>query len=211
MSVAVLAACSNGGSSGHKQEKSTEPGEGRKLAGVYAEKFDCNTIVKEGDLTALLGAVKVTRLDNPTSMPRGVPQPCNYQVTMRDVMEAWSFDFDCRDGFKERADALFAQYKQNNADMIDEFNKQADAGIKPTDGGPPPRAVEGAFDVDVGTKGLDHHGQAILFIDDDAPCYVRVNGPEPTRRLELAKTVAKNLTFANAPMTPRAFPDAAKK
>jgi hypothetical protein len=33
-----------------------------------------------------------------------------------------------------------------------------------------------------------------------------VVGKDAARRLELAKLVAKNLTFANAPMSPRAFP-----
>ena len=42
-----------------------------------------------------------------------------------------------------------------------------------------------------------------MFIDDDAPCYVRVVGPNAAHRLELARLIAKNLTFANAPMTPR--------
>ena len=60
-----------------------------------------------------------------------------------------------------------------------------------------------AVDVAVGAKGLDHHGQGLLFIDDDAPCYVRVVGPDAPRRLALAQLIAKNLTFANAPMSPR--------
>jgi hypothetical protein len=32
-----------------------------------------------------------------------------------------------------------------------------------------------------------------------------VVGPDATRRLDLAKMLAKNLTFANAPMSPRPF------
>jgi hypothetical protein len=35
---------------------------------------------------------------------------------------------------------------------------------------------------------------------------VRVVGPDASNRLELAKLIAKNLTFMNAPMTPRAAP-----
>ena len=69
----------------------------------------------------------------------------------------------------------------------------------------PIHAPSGAVDVEVGAKGLDHHGQGLLFIDDDAPCYVRVVGPDAQRRLALARAIAKNLTFANAPMTPRPF------
>ena len=58
-------------------------------------------------------------------------------------------------------------------------------------------------EVEVGAKGLDHHGQGLIFIDDDAPCYVRVIGPDAANRLALAQLIAKNLTFANAPMSPR--------
>jgi len=108
------------------------------------------------------------------------------------------------DGFKKRADALFAQYRQTSADLVQSYNELADAGaIKPTDAGIVIHAPMGAVDVQVGAKGLDHHGQGLLFIDDDAPCYVRIVGPDPQRRLQLAQLVAKNLTFANAPMSPR--------
>jgi hypothetical protein len=67
------------------------------------------------------------------------------------------------------------------------------------------RAPEEATVVQVGARGLDHHGQGLLFLDDDAPCYVRIVGPDSVRRLSLAQLIAKNLTFANAPMTPRPF------
>jgi hypothetical protein len=141
-----------------------------------------------------------------TPPPRGVPAPCSYQVTMPAVMEYWTYDFDCRDGMKQRSDALFAQYKRTSAELIEAYNAAADAGIKPTDSGVVTKAPEDAVEVQVGAKALDHHGQGLLFVDDDAPCYVRVVGPDAPRRLELAKAVAKNLTFANAPMQPRAMP-----
>jgi len=82
-----------------------------------------------------------------------------------------------------------------------------DAAVKDPDAGPEPirRAPEAAAEVAVGAKALDHHGQGLLFIDDDAPCYVRVAGKDAARRLELARLIAKNLTLANAPMTPRAL------
>ena len=100
--------------------------------------------------------------------------------------------------------------------MVEQYNVAADAGPKPPTPMPrsssptpgidaPQRAPEIAAEVAVGAKGLDHHGQGLIFIDDDAPCYVRVVGPDAARRLELAKLIAKNLTFANAPMTPRPF------
>jgi hypothetical protein len=175
----------------------------RKLAGVYPEKFKCDSIAT---LEALGGALEGTvhQMDTALSMPRGVPQPCNYEVTTKTANEYWTFDIDCRDGAKQRADALFEQYRTGSSDLVQQYNAMADAGaIKPTDAGVAIHAPEGAVEVAVGAKGLDHHGQGLIFIDDDAPCYVRIVGPDATKRLELAKLVAKNLTFANAPMTPR--------
>jgi hypothetical protein len=140
------------------------------------------------------------------SVPRGLPHPCNYELQAQPP-EYWTFDIDCRDSMKQRADALFAQYKATSQELVHEWNAKADAGaIKPNDAGVDLHAPGPAVEVAVGAKGLDHHGQGLVFIDDDAPCYVRVIGKDAARRLELAKLVAKNLTFANAPMTPRAFP-----
>jgi hypothetical protein len=140
------------------------------------------------------------------SPPRGVPHPCNYEVQAQ-TTELWTYDIDCRDHMKQRADALFEQYANDSAALVQHYNALSDAGaIKPTDAGIVSHAPEGAAEVAVGAKGLDHHGQGLIFIDDDAPCYVRVIGPEFERRVELAKLVAKNLTFANAPMTPRPMP-----
>lgn len=202
--VLVVGCDSGGGSSEKKADKPTEPA--RKLAGVYPEKFECSSILKDEELQSLLGAVKVQLMTSAIAPPRGLAHPCAYQVTMAAVMEAWTFDFDCRDGMKQRADALFAQYKRTSGELVQAFDEAADAGIKPTDAGVAIKRPEDAVEVEVGAKALDHHGQGLLFIDDDAPCYVRVVGPDAARRLELAKTVAKNLTFMNAPMTPRAAP-----
>lgn len=185
------------------RKKAHDPG-GPQLAGVWPDRFQCASITPLEALGTVLGATPKA-LDNPAPIPRGVPQPCVYEVPAADRLEIWTFDFDCRDGHKQRADTLFAQYKQQNTDLIAHYDQMSAAGaIKPNDAGI--EAVRpGEFEeVDVGAKGLDHHGQALLFIDDDAPCYVRVVGPDAPRRLELAKLIAKNLTFANAPMTPRA-------
>jgi len=181
-----------------------------KLAGVYPDKFECSSIATLDALGRLLGGT-AHAFDSGVSVERGVAHPCEYQVQTAGGVESWRFDFDCRDSWKKTADNLFTQYRQSNADQIEHFNALSDAGaIKANpDAGLDKteiHAVGAAVDVAVGAKGLDHHGLAILFIDDDAPCYVRVFGPEATRRLELAKLVAKNLTFANAPMTPRPFP-----
>lgn len=182
------------------QHKQAEPS--HKLAGVYPEDWKCDSIVDLKALSDLLGGT-AAKSDSPVTPPPGVPHPCNYNVDGA----TWIFDIDCRDGYKQRADALFAQYRDDSAAMIQHYNELADAGaIKPNDAGTSLRSPEGSTEVDVGAKGLDHHGQGLIFIDDDAPCYVRVIGPDAGKRLALAKLIAKNLTFANAPMTPRPFP-----
>jgi hypothetical protein len=177
-----------------------------KLAGVRPDRFECESIAPATELARVLGA-SAHKLDNPGSVPDGVAKPCTYTLATQPP-ESWVFDFDCRDGYKKTADALFAQYQQTSADLVNQYNTISDAGvIKPDDAGiAVRRAPETAAQVSVGAKALDHHGQGLIFIDDDAPCYVRVVGPDAARRLELSRLIAKQLTFANAPMTPRPFP-----
>jgi hypothetical protein len=199
-----LGSCDSGSSAAHEKPKA---GSDRHLAGVYPDKFKCESILTDDAVGQLLGGT-AHPLDSSMRPPTGIAYPCNYQVTAEGSVEYWTFDFDCRDGMKQRADALFAQYKSGSTDMVDQYNALADAGqIKPDkDAGVAIHAPSGATEVDVGAKGLDHHGQGLIFVDDDAPCYVRVVGPDAQRRLALARAIAKNLTFANAPMTPRPFP-----
>lgn len=214
----ALAACGKDGG-GEESKKTTD--QPRKLAGVYPEKFACDSVTTEADLRSALGGT-VRTIDNPASVPRGVAKPCNYEVTIQQPPEYWTYDIDCRDNAKETADALFVQYTRTSAELVQQYNAAADAapslspsagvkhdaGKRDPDAAPvaPQRAPEEASTVDVGAKALDHHGQGLIFIDDDAPCYVRVVGPDRERRLALAKLVAKNLTFTNAPMTPRPVP-----
>lgn len=182
----------------------------RKLAGVYAEQWRCDSVATLDALGPLLhGTVK--QVDSAMPVPTGVPRPCTYQVQARDL-EHWTFDVDCRDTMKQTADALFAQYRESSREAVQRYaradaavSKAHDPASKPHDAGADSFAPEDAVEVDVGAKALDHHGRGLIFIDDDAPCYVRVTGKDAARRLELAKLIAKNLTFANAPMTPRAF------
>ncbi len=200
----AAAACTNDGAGATKHDKPVEAT--RKLAGVYPERFQCDSILTLEALGQLLGG-DAHKQEGAMTPPRGIAAPCTYEVTVQGQAEYWTYDFDCRDGWKQRADALFEQYRTGSSDLVEHFNALADAGaIKPTDAGIPIKAPEAAVEVAVGAKGLDHHGQGVIFIDDDAPCYVRVIGPDQTRRLELAKMIAKNLTFANAPMTPRPMP-----
>src|SRR5262249_30448488 len=131
------------------------------------------------------------------------PHPCSYEILTPEP-EYWTFDIDCRDGMKQRADALFAQYRDDSSEAVARY-ATLDAGVGKSDAGVA-RPPEPAVNVAVGAKGLDHHGEGLIFIDDDAPCYVRVAGKDAARRLELARLVAKALTPDNAPMVPRAKP-----
>lgn len=216
----LLAACSNA-SSGEAPKKTQEPP--RKLAGVYPENFQCVTVATHDAIGGVLGG-SARLMDSPSSVPKGIAHPCTYEVTFGSgeaaaPPEYWTFDFDCRDNYKQTADALFAQYTRTSGELVEQYNAASDAAPIPD---PTPKkkrepgAVDAAIDapqrapeasklVQVGAKGLDHHGQGLIFIDDDAPCYVRVVGPDAEKRLALAQLVATGLTFANAPMTPRAF------
>jgi hypothetical protein len=198
-----------GGLGGCKDDRVPEPAAApvpaRKLAGVYPEDWRCDSVASLETLGQVLGG-SVRQIESPASVPRGVPHPCNYELAAREV-ELWTFDVDCRDGMKQRADALFAQYRATSHELVQQYDTLSDAGaIKPTDSGVEVRPPEEAVEVAVGAKALDHHGRGLIFIDDDAPCYVRVVGKDAARRLELARLIAKQLTFANAPMSPRAAP-----
>ena len=201
----LLVACDSGSASDKpKQEKTQEAP--RKLAGVFADRWQCDSIAKPEEIAATVGGIKANLMVSAIAPPRGVPQPCAYEVVTQTELQAWTYDIDCRNGMKQRADALFAQYKKTSTELVEAFHAAADAGIKPTDAGVAVRPPEESAEVNVGAKALDHHGRGLLFIDDDAPCYVRVIGPDAPHRLELAKLVAKNLTFENAPMDPRPMP-----
>lgn len=200
MVLVVLGACQNDRAASDPQRGAAP----RQLAGVYPERWVCETVATLDALGGVLGGT-VTQTESAMPVPTGVPRPCTYQVQAREL-EHWTFDIDCRDSMKQQADALFAQYRQSSREAV-QHHARSDAGAgKPGDAGAEAFAPTDAVDVDVGAKGLDHHGRALIFIDDDAPCYVRINGKDAARRLELARLIAKNLTFANAPMTPRALP-----
>ena len=201
----LVAACSSDASVPKDKPANDTPA--GKTAGVFPDRFDCQSIVSLDTLAQLLGG-QIRRVEGPMPSQRGVPRPCEYEVAS-DPPAKYQYDFDCRDNYKKTADALFKQYREQNTARIEEYNRASDAG-------PQPKAPKGAEDaavemkqpgqateVAVGSKGLDHNDQGILFLDDDAPCYVRVYGPDAGKRLELAKLVAKNLTYVNAPMGPR--------
>jgi hypothetical protein len=207
--VILAAGCTS--SPADPTDKPTKDEPARKLAGVYPERFDCSSIISTAQLSEILGAPARVADMPPVGVAPGTPRPCNYKVE-KEVPESWMFDFDCRDNYKKQADALFADYRRINADRIQAYNEIADAKEprKPVmkdgvDAGVPELVHPGTtVDVSVGAKAIDHNDKGLLFIDDDAPCYVRVIGNDAARRLALAQHIAKHLTYNNAPMTPRA-------
>jgi hypothetical protein len=200
--VAAVGACkTDAGSPAPKDKGEAEPA--AQLAGVWPNKFQCSSIAADAALAPVLGG-EIKQAENPMSPPKGVAAPCMYEVLRDNTVEVWQFDFDCRDNYKKTFESLVEQYKRQNLEMIADWNFRSDAGLfKPNDAGTEYNRPGDPVDVEIGAKGLDHHGTATIFLDDDAPCYVRVAGKDATRRLTLAKLVAKNLTFQNAPMTPR--------
>jgi hypothetical protein len=176
-----------------------------RLIGVYPEQFQCDSIAGPAALASALGG-EVRAIDGSMATPRGVPRPCNYALAIADAgVEAWTFDIDCRPNAMATAEALFQQYRTTSAALVESYAAAKEAGKAViADGGPPAKAPEAAREVEVGRKALDHHGQGLLFVDDDTPCYVRVVGPDAARRMALAALVAENLTLEKAPMTPRA-------
>jgi hypothetical protein len=199
--LAVLAGCKDNSAAASDPPATPAP---PHLAGIYPEQWRCDRVASPEALGALLGGT-VRPIDSPASVPHGVPHPCSYEVLAPEP-EYWTFDIDCRDGMKQRADALFAQYRETSREAVAHY-AQLDAGVaaagRPGDAGVTAHPPEPAVEVAVGAKGLDHHGEALVFIDDDAPCYVRVTGKDAARRLALARLIAKNLTLDNAPMVPR--------
>lgn len=176
---------------------SSAPSEPVVLVGVDAKDFRCESLLSLAQLGELLGG-RVRQLESASPTPIGVPSPCAYLLEAEGAAAAgWTFDLDCRDGMDARAEALFAQYQRTSAEVAARLAAEGPAGQRAA-----PSEVT-AREVQVGARALDHHGQGLLFVDDDAPCYVRVVGPSAAGRLALATHLARALTPATAPMTRR--------
>jgi hypothetical protein len=196
--LALVAGCGKSAARDQAQEAPPPP---TPWVGVDPKDFTCASIAPTADLEAVLGT-PLRAVESSMPSPKGVAAPCNYLVEAGTAPEAWTFDFDCRPGALLSADKLFDQYSRTSQDLVDQYAAEMDAGYKPPPDAGPARAPEAAHEVEVGKRALDHHGQGLLFVDDDAPCYVRIVGPDPARRLALAKLIADHLHEANAPMIP---------
>ena len=121
--------------------------------------------------------------------------------------EPWNFDLDCRAKALENADKLIEQYRTTALDRKKASEAQPPEPKSPKKSGGKPEAkpaapaapITEAVDLDIGRKALDHNGQSLIFVDDDAPCYVRVNGPRADGREGVARLIVKRLTEVNAP------------
>lgn len=170
------------------------------MVGIAPDRWTCDQVATKDAVSTAVGG-QVREVEGTIAPPRGTPRPCSY-VLEAAVPERWTFDLDCRPNALRTADRMWTQYLGINADLLAAYGDagpdelQDDAGVTHAAPGAP-------AEVAVGAKGLDHNGQAVLFIDDDTPCYGRVVGPDAARRLALAQLVAKNLRPATAPMEPR--------
>jgi hypothetical protein len=215
----IVAACSSKDDSKPERGSDMVEGPGKTILGIDPPKWTCDVVAAPPKIAEVLGG-EIAVLDSPFTPPRGVPEPCNYTTTRpgpprkdgdagTPMIEAWTFDLDCRPDYEERAELLFAEYARTSEELVAEYQKRTTGpGIKPPtdDAGVPLRAPQAHHEAIVGRKALDHHGQGLLFLDDDAPCYVRVVGPDAERRLALAQLVAAGLSEANAPMKPHGDP-----
>src|SRR5689334_3864999 len=105
------------------------------LAAAAAGASACKTepAASPAALGQLLGGA-VRQTDNPMTMPKGVAKPCVYELLRDNTLEQWQFDFDCRESYKTTFDKLVEQYRQQNLEMIAEWDHRADAGLfKPND------------------------------------------------------------------------------
>jgi hypothetical protein len=182
------------------------------MVGISPSEFQCDVLATDEQMAELLGA-PARRVESAATSSSGVASPCNYLATRAGsaAPEAWTFDLDCRDGMTARADALFAQYERTSAELVGmaataDAEPPRPAGASAGSAARPRSRPELARQVDVGARALDHHGQGLIFVDDDAPCYVRVVGPDGEHRLALARHLAAALKPATAPMSPRPAP-----
>ena len=140
------------------------------VLGVSPLDFRCAMVAPLDQVSAALG-VPIEKVAAGFAPPAGTPPACTYRSTAADRPGGWSFDIDCRDHALDQGARLMAGFA-------------TDPSAKP---------------VRVGHSGLDHHGVQLLFIDDDAPCYVRVIGPGEAQRLALARLIADRLDARTAP------------
>lgn len=175
-----VAGCSSSGdkSSAAEEKRATD------IVGIDPLTYKCENLVSVAEVADALGG-KLQQRETAFSPEPGTPEPCHYLLTGEEgKMEPWSFDMDCRADALKTAGMLFKQY---------EVSRMNDAGAVTNETGL----------VQIGRRAMDHHGQALIVVDDDTDCYLRVMGPSAEGRIALGKLLTKKLILDNAPMRPR--------
>ena len=182
--VALAAGC--GEQDKPKPEPKRAPGEASSgMHGVDPSVFKCETIAPVGAISQAVGG-EVVPMESMFTPPSGTPAPCDFrqlnveQPAIADGAPApaqrmWSIRFDCRESY------------------MPSTTKEMERLV----------AEENATRVQVGKWGVEHLDAALWFVDDDAPCTVRVVGPGSAERQAIGAVLAKRLTPKTAPMTPR--------
>jgi hypothetical protein len=171
--VAVVAACSEGKPRSPKVLVGDEPRSDAVVIGVLPEQFRCESVAPPSELEIILGTYQP--IAGRFEPPEGLAKPCNYFVPGDGGGVQFSFDIDCRAKALDDGNRLLVQYAKSD---------QAQA-------------------VRVGKSGVDYRGVALVFLDDDSPCYARVLGPSAPERLAIARLVAGNLDETTAPTSLR--------
>ena len=110
-SCSVCSARAIGGSS--RRARAPPPGSARTARRRVPERVQVRQHPQPTTRVGQLLGGTAHPIDSAMRPAAGIAYPCNYQVSSDGSMEYWTFDFDCRDGMKQRADALFAQYPRS--------------------------------------------------------------------------------------------------
>ncbi len=186
-SVLLLSAACGDDKPKKKTAKKVEGQASEGFIGVHPSVFKCETLGSLGDIAKAVGG-EVVMTAPMFEPPKGTPAPCDYRQlgTQTEVLDGapapaqrmWSVRFDCRDSYMPTT------------------TKEMERLV----------ADEGATRVNVGKWGVDHRNAALVFVDDDTPCSIRVVGPGATERLAIGNVISAKLTLKTAPMTPRPAP-----
>lgn len=140
------------------------------VIGVSPLDFRCDSVAPLDAVRGALG-VAVEETDPQMTPAAGVPKTCVFESRDAAAPGVWSFDIDCRERALKTGEGLMVELA----------------------------ARPDAQPVLVGRSGIDAANSVLLFIDDDAACYVRVLGPDATRRAALARVIAERLAPRTAP------------
>jgi hypothetical protein len=185
--LGILGACAVAcSSSGEGSGSAAKKAGSSKTVGIDPLIYKCENLVTPDDVGQALGG-QVQLMQVAFEPPAGTAEPCHYLLALEDgSQQPWSFDMDCRSDALKTADSLFEQYQQS---------RMNDAGAITNETGL----------VAIGRKAMDHHGQALIAVDDDTDCYLRILGPTAEGRAALGKLLLDKLEWKNAPMRPRAL------